>query len=290
MPDGLSDGESAVYMKLLFVHQHLGAWGGAEANIQTTARELVRRGHTVALAHAEMTGRGVETAREAFSECFQLPSADTKAAVAAFVRRFEPDLIYLHHLQDLDVFEQLLETGIPVVRMVHDHSLYCLRSYKYNPLTRKICTRAASVACVFPCLGTIQRNRGGALPVKWASYSRMRKEMRLTGQCRRLVAYSEHSRNELVRNGFAANKILLHVPLEMPAEETITPSFSERNLIVFAGQVIRGKGVDLLLKALSKVSVPFECHILGDGSHRAACERLADKLGLGSRVRFEGFI
>lgn len=32
-------------IKLLFVHQHFGALGGAEANIHLTAREFHRRGH-----------------------------------------------------------------------------------------------------------------------------------------------------------------------------------------------------------------------------------------------------
>src|SRR6267143_1106403 len=34
-------------MRLLFVHQNFGAFGGAETNIQITADELAQRGHTV---------------------------------------------------------------------------------------------------------------------------------------------------------------------------------------------------------------------------------------------------
>ncbi|HEY3913853.1 MAG TPA: glycosyltransferase, partial [Verrucomicrobiae bacterium] len=67
-------------------------------------------------------------------------------------------------------------------------------------------------------------------------------------------------------------------------------SFSDRNLILFIGQVIRGKGVDLLLRALAKVKVPFEASILGEGNHRPYCERLCAKLGLQDRVRFHGFV
>jgi len=46
----------------------------------------------------------------------------------------------------------------------------------------------------------------------------------------------------------------------------------------------------LLLRALSKVRVPFEAIILGDGNHRPHCERLCGRLGLSDRVRFEGFV
>jgi glycosyltransferase involved in cell wall biosynthesis len=68
------------------------------------------------------------------------------------------------------------------------------------------------------------------------------------------------------------------------------PSFSARNLLVYAGQVIRGKGVDVLLEALARVQQPFACEILGDGSQRAECERLSRRLGLESRVHFAGFV
>jgi len=45
----LHEDSSGKQMKLLFVHQNLGAFGGAEANILLTARELQPRGHNVAL-------------------------------------------------------------------------------------------------------------------------------------------------------------------------------------------------------------------------------------------------
>ena len=50
------------------------------------------------------------------------------------------------------------------------------------------------------------------------------------------------------------------------------------------------RGVDLLLQALAQVEAPFECVIVGQGNHRASCERLAAKLGLADRVQFRGFI
>ena len=45
---------------------------------------------------------------------------------------FRPDVIYVHKMADLGVIEALLETRRPCVRMVHDHDIYCMRSYKYN--------------------------------------------------------------------------------------------------------------------------------------------------------------
>src|SRR5258706_2844453 len=58
------DGRSESCMKLLFVHEHLGALGGAEANIFLTAKELQRRGHTVALLYGSGTGRNEDLWRQ----------------------------------------------------------------------------------------------------------------------------------------------------------------------------------------------------------------------------------
>jgi glycosyltransferase involved in cell wall biosynthesis len=38
------------------------------------------------------------------------------------------------------------------------------------------------------------------------------------------------------------------------------------------------------------IKTPFECLIIGEGSHRAYCERRCRNLGLENRVRFTGFI
>ena len=72
--------------------------------------------------------------------------------------------------------------------------------------------------------------------------------------------------------------------------DALRSTFSEKNLLLYAGQIIRGKGVDVLLRALARVQTPFQAVILGDGNHRAECEKLCAKLGLRDRVAFKGFI
>src|SRR5262249_7637904 len=101
---------------------------------------------------------------------------------------------------------------------------------------------------------------------------------------------SEYMRQELLHNGFAVEKIEIHPPVPRWSEITLQSSFNQKNLILFAGQLIRGKGVDVLLRALALLNCPFECVILGDGSHRSRCEKLSKKLGLTNRVHFRGFV
>lgn len=277
-------------MKLLFVHHYFGALGGAEADLLLTATILQARGHSTDLVFVSRTGKSEETWREAFPAAAQLPESGGTRVLEENLEKFAPDLVYLHSLRDLGLLQFLVESGVPVVRRVHDHGLYCMRGYKYNYFTRRVCHRPTGLRCLFPCLAFAGHNNDGRFPVEWVSYSAKQKELRLTRQCRHFVVYSQYQKEELEHNGFDPEKIDLYVPISCN-ERADSPcsSFGERNLVMFAGQLIRGKGVDLLLKALAKIRLPFECLIFGEGSHRAFCERLCRRLRLQKRVQFRGF-
>lgn len=264
--------------------------GGAEANILLAAQELRRRGHCVGLSHGGVTGSREADWNDAFAQCFALGAPPEAAALREAVMRFRPDVVYLHKFSDAGVLEVLASCGRPVVRMVHDHDLYCMRSYKYNFFSRRICTRAASAYCIFPCGAAVARGTGALFPLRWVSYGAKRREIEINKGFHRLIVATDYMRSELLRNGFALDQIEIHSPVPRPGSLEDTPSFSGRNLIVYAGQVVRGKGVDVLLEVLARVTSPFECLILGDGSQRAECERLSKSLGLGGRVHFAGFV
>lgn len=277
-------------MRLLFVHERFGALGGAEANVLITATELKRRGHTLGVLHGPSTGREQEVWRDTFNERFALPPQGAVPAVRAALSAFRPDVVFVHKMSDLSVVEALTLSPAPVVRMVHDHDLYCMRGYKYHPVTRNICTRPASAYCVFPCVATLARNQHGGFPVHWVSYAEKRREIELNRKFARVIVASDYMKEELTRNGFNSAHIEIHAPVPRPAETSLRPNFGPRNRLVYAGQLIRGKGVDVLLESLAQVTEVFECVILGDGNHRAHCEELSRRLGLADRVKFVGFV
>jgi glycosyltransferase involved in cell wall biosynthesis len=273
-------------LRLLYVHESFGSLGGAEANVLITATEMRKRGVEVGLWTRRPTGRGEENWHATFGPRVWRLGEHTLADVRA---AFAPDVVYVHKWDHLPTLADLADSGLPLVRMVHDHDIYCLRSYKYNVFTRRICTRAASPYCIFPCLAPLKRERGGLLPFRWLSYRDKRREIELVRRFDRLLVVTRYMRHELEINGFDPARIEIFPPVPRPGD-TLRPSFSDRNLLVYAGQIIRGKGVDFLLRALARVRAPFELVILGDGNHRPFCERLARRLGLADRVRFAGFV
>lgn len=276
-------------MRLLYVHDQFGALAGAEANVLASAGELKLRGHDLGLLHGPGTGRGEESWRETFPSRFSL-GADAESDLDLAIRGFRPDVVFLHKLSDLSLVERLGSCGVPVVRMVHDHEMYCMKGYKYGTFSRNICTRPASAYCVFPCGGCVGRSAGGRWPLRWIRYTEKRREIDLNRRFDRLLVASSYMQAELLRNGFHSGQIEIHAPVPRNSPVNCLPSFSPENRIVYAGQIVRGKGVDVLLEALALVRSPFECLILGDGRHRPACEALSKRLGLDGRVKFEGFV
>jgi glycosyltransferase involved in cell wall biosynthesis len=62
-----------------------------------------------------------------------------------------------------------------------------------------------------------------------------------------------------------------------------------RFVCLFIGQLIRRKGVDILLEALSAADSDTVGVMVGAGPLRSELETLAEQLGVGQRVRFVGF-
>lgn len=277
-------------MRLLFVHEKFGALAGAEVNAWLTASALGKHGHSIGILHGPSTGKNVSEWEEAFPERFLLAARRASEITHEAVEQFAPDVIYVHKMSAPNVLKALLDCGRPIVRMVHDHELYCMRGYKYHPLSRKICCKPASLSCLVPCGAMVRRNRGPGWPLRWVSYLAKRKELRLNRRFDRLIVASDYMRIELLRNGFDPNRMEVHAPVPPSPDVVLESSFSARNRLVYAGQIIRGKGVDILLEALAQVRTQFTCVILGEGNHRDYCQDLCRKLGLADRVAFMGYV
>lgn len=197
-------------MNLLFVHERLGSFGGAESNLFATAVELHRRGHRLGLLTREGTGRNESAWKALFGDrLFRLG----KDPVETAARTFPFDAAYVHKWEDLPSTESLLASDRPLVRMVHDHDVYCLRSYRYNPLTRNVCRRPLGARCVFPCLAPLKANRGAMPPVRWASFFKKQRELALARRFHRSVVATRYMRDELLINGFAPGSIEIHPPV-----------------------------------------------------------------------------
>ena len=195
------------------------------------------------------------------------------------------DEIIVHKCADVATLEKFPPEK--TVYYIHDHEPICPRTYAYTPLRRN-CTRAGGV---WPCILCAPLCRGwkSALGRVFAQGRRKRAMARF----RRLVVISEFMKGRLVANGIPAEKIAVEPPVIRKVEtgESVPryPLPVPRVDLLFAGQLIRGKGVQLLLAALARLKTPRTLDIVGTGNMEPKLKALAAELGIADRVRFNGF-
>ncbi len=180
---------------------------------------------------------------------------------------------------------------------IHDHEPTCPRTYAYTPLGRN-CARPGGI---WPCAFCAPLCRGwkGAI----VRVLTQRRRLRALSKFKKLVVISQFMKSRLVANGLPAEKIVVEPPnLDVLNAEsqrsresnssTISASLRlcvEKIDLLYVGQLIRGKGVHLLLTAMARMRTPRTLDIVGTGNMEAKLRAQAARLGLDDRVRFHGF-
>jgi len=95
---------------------------------------------------------------------------------------------------------------------------------------------------------------------------------------------------ELVINGLDPARIAIVPPIPAALAQSSPLPPSGQPEVLFVGQVIRGKGVDLLLQALAEIPGDWHATIVGTGNHLETCRALSETLGIAARVTFAGWV
>jgi glycosyltransferase involved in cell wall biosynthesis len=269
-------------MRVLHINERAGFVGGVERILHDIAAGLSETGHPQALLYTE------PAAQPAFLAPFR-DSAAGQDNARALIARFDPDVVLIHKLADETAVEWLSELR-PTVRMIHDHDLVCLRRHKYFPIGTRICELPAGVGCYTHLCFVDRAAAGSRLPVRLRRVGERKRAIRAHARVRRFIVGSRWMQRELTVNGIDAGRIDIvpPVPKSLAAARVHPPS--DEPEILYVGQVIRGKGVDLLLRALQGVRRPWHATVVGAGNHLDACRGLAERLGIAERVEFAGWV
>jgi glycosyltransferase involved in cell wall biosynthesis len=256
----------------------LGFQGGVERHVFDLAGGLRQRGHRVALIHGDTAGRDGSRYAQAFD------AVEPVRRAGALLRGAR--VVYLHKLQDPALLEAV-PAAAKLVLAIHDHDATCVRSHRYLPLSRTPCTRAPGLDCIaHGCV--VVRRRGSLVPLTLCDPFALARATRSLAERALLVACSEFLRGTLVDAGVPPDRVQVvrPVPPEDPAPLVEVPTAP---ILAFVGQIVRGKGLDLLLEALP--GVPGATLIVaGAGPSLAEEQQRAIRLGLQSRVSFLGSV
>lgn len=276
-------------MRILFVNTYCGKFGGVEQNIADVVSGLRERGHYCVLVYATETERGAQAYKQLFDGTIQTDQGDAlTATLGSQIAASFWDAIYIHKLESVEPLLPL-KGSARLVRMIHDHDECCPRHHKYFTFSTRVCTHPVGWRC-WADLAFVERDRSRSPGVRWRSLAHHKHELEMNREVfDQFLVGSRFMRDELTMNGIDPDRIRRLAPCVRLPERTTTPVPDNAELL-FVGQLIRGKGVDLLLDAVAKLTVPYHLTIAGDGNAREGLEQHAAELGIQDSVDFAGWV
>lgn len=291
-------------MNVLFVAERLGMGGGINY-MASVARALQARGHRIRVAHStsvmppvhDLAGVTLDYVRGLDR---QRPLDEDRGARAleTILQRFRPDVLFVHWLSNQRALALLLESRIPTVRMFHDYSSVCLRRARQH-LPGRRCQRPLGLGCLKWGCSFGHPRPGARLPRYTGLFAKL-KERRQYQRFDLALAPSRYVASVLLKNGFLPERIVV-LPLfatmgrdSVSTQDAATGSryvcAGGKPTLLFCGQVLSGKGLGVLVRAMALLQSDCRLLVAGDGTHMPVVRRLANRLGVESRIEWRGWL
>ncbi|MFA5861952.1 MAG: glycosyltransferase family 4 protein [Candidatus Thermoplasmatota archaeon] len=207
----------------------------------------------------------------------------TPDEVRRAIADFAPHVIHVHHWSDLDTLDAFFAAA-PVVRTFHDHCTTCPGGARYLPVLGRVCTKAYGATCLPSAYATgCNLQRPSAV---LSSYTRVREELERYVKYARIITAGAMVRDVMVQHGASpdAFDVIPYFPQIEPALDVP----AEPGLLLFAGRVVREKGLDTAIRALALLP-HARLIVAGEGRALPSALRLAERLGVRARVECVGW-
>jgi glycosyltransferase involved in cell wall biosynthesis len=283
-------------MKVLHICSFYRPFGGAEKLLFSVLDLLESRGvENVVLAPASQADGATGRRAEHFVDFLEYPFSRSPllttirdntrlmTAIRDVIAREQPDVIHLHNQQNPFVYKACVDTGIPMVRNVHDPRMYCPTNWRLLP-DERLCPHPMGRACLTE--GCVKPTVADVKHVAALAWGRQLSFTNTT-----LIIESEESYALAKQNGYRDDQMALlpnctHVPSLETAEADRASAYTPgRNQLLFVGRASREKGLPFLLHALTRVRHDFTLNLLTAGDYyQQEIAPLIARLGLESRV------
>ena len=290
-------------MRVLIVNKFLMPIGGAEKVALGERRLLVERGIEAEIfgqAHPQNPSYRFSNNFPAWLELSEvrglkkIPSAlgflyrpSVRTLFARVLDEFKPDLVHFHniyHQLTPSILYEVKSRKIPAVMTLHDYKVVCPNYLLYDGKSFCFdCARMKFYNCVKKrCVWNSRL--ASAICATELYFHRLAKVYERAVDA--FICPSKSQAEKIKEMGFKPKRV---EPLyNFTILPDVLPEIGDDGYGLFSGRLVEQKGVDVLLKALSKIGdLPFV--IAGDGLLRAELENLASSLKL-KNARFVGFL
>ncbi len=255
--------------------------GGISAHVQSSARILAQHGLDVRVLAAR-----IESADEipgvTLYRCPDLFNADAPiSARIGDAMSFGPQVVHLHQV-DLPDVVRAVRASAPVIVSAHNYVACSAGVHYFRP--GQECTRAHGPGCVVNMLarGCAHVRNPKSLPTRYRNASHGVAALRGADL---VVSYSSAVDRHLAQNGLTARRL---VPLPVTIAPKSGAGHTTRRRVVFAGRMVRPKGIAVLIRAAREVDAEFV--VCGDGRLLEPMRSLALRIGVQGRVSFKGWL
>ncbi len=269
-------------MRILFVNTKYGFWGGVEKYIFKTAGLLKENGYEI-YGLFEQSSENLEDFESAFDKCIIYKNESLSQLKEKIGKT---DIVFIHKITNNRLLKMLIKNFITLV-IIHDHDYYCIRHHKYFPVNRKNCHRPFGLMRCSICSKLLERS-DGRFPVRLINIFQRKRTLKLIRNANAFFVLSEFMRSNLVMNKFKKESIYKIYPFIETKEcrEKLPAKTAE---LLYIGQIIRGKGVDLLIEIVRYINKPFHLSIVGKGNDEESIKQLIEEYGLQDKVEFVGW-
>lgn len=249
-------------MQILSVHNRYQIRGGEEECYEAEADLLRARGHNVAVY--EKDNGKVAAANKLQVAIETIWSTEAYSDFTQQLKNKPYNVVHLHNFFPLispSVYYAAKAEGVSIVQTLHNYRLVCPNALFFRD--GKVCEDCLGKFVPYPGVlhGCYRGNR--AVSAATASMLTVHRTMGTwTNIVDRYITLTNFAREKLIQGGLPAEKIVVKPNFVHP-----DPGVGAGNggYALYVGRISVEKGIDILLEAWEKLSIPVPLKIVGDG-------------------------
>jgi len=246
-------------MRVLHVSDRASTRGGADLHLLALLEHTPAHHQLLLAAGRREPGLSVPCRVVEVSGLAEPLRAPVRADLDAAVADFAPDVVHIHNAVNPEALEWCAARG--ALATVHDHRCFCPGRGKLT-LAGEVCREPMSRDLCASCFDDDDYFR--------AIFERTSQRLQALRDMAGIIVLSRYMRNELIAMGVVADRIAVVPPFVNGLDPGVSPSGPP--CVLFAGRLVRAKGVDDAVAAWRRADVDLPLVFAGTGPERAHLE------------------
>ncbi len=275
-------------MKALIAHTLYGYVGGIERYIHKVGSLLKKEGWTL-YGLFESKVDNVGDFGNIYDEVFFANDNNIDSLIKEFYS-LDIEVVFIHKSNNVNILSALNKNFF-TISTIHDHDYYCFRHHKYFPIKRINCPLPMNRIYCSICSLLIKKDKSKALGLSLINANEKIALAEEIKDADATIVLSKYMMRNLDLNRWNIDTVYRIYPIHQvtnSAQLPFTKTYSAKYLYV--GQLIRGKGVDILIEACRHLQHDYTLKILGNGNDYDYLDKMIKLYGLHKHIELVGWV